>query len=135
MTGSSWIVGVSLASFASVLSNLGVNLQKKSHLQNPIVIDEDGKQLETPNYFEDRIWVLGLLCIIVGSFADFAALGFASQSIVAPLGSLTLVANVFFAPLLLGEVVSRSDIMATFVILCGAIIAVVFANHDETTYT
>jgi hypothetical protein len=68
--------------------------------------------------------------IIVGSLADFVALGFGdvcarrravrrltprgwragAQSIIAPLGSLTLVANVFFAPLILGERFEARDL-------------------------
>ncbi len=70
------------------------------------------------------------MLIIVGSLADFVALGFGdvcarrrrfagshrvgrragAQSIIAPLGSLTLVANVFFAPLILGERFEARDL-------------------------
>jgi hypothetical protein len=48
-------------------------------------------------------WVLGFLLVMFGSFADFAALSFGPQSLVAPLGSLTLVSNSIFAPFLLHE--------------------------------
>jgi hypothetical protein len=49
--------------------------------------------------------------IILGSVFDFAALGFGAQSIVAPLGSLTLVANVVIAPLMHGVCAPRAGVM------------------------
>lgn len=73
--------------------------------------------------------------IILGSFGDFAALAFAAQSIVAPLGALTLVSNVVLAPLLLGETISRADVVATAVIIAGSCLAVAFASHEEKEYT
>jgi uncharacterized membrane protein len=71
----------------------------------------------------------------LGSLFDFAALAFAAQSIVAPLGSLTLVSNILFAPLLLDERVARRDVIATLGIVAGSIVSVVFATHDETIMT
>lgn len=70
-----------------------------------------------------------------GSVADFAALGFAAQSIVAPLGSLTLVANMFVAPLMLGEHVGFREVQATALVVIGSSLAVAFASHKDTIHT
>ena len=64
---------------------------------------------------------LSLLLILVQKSAP---------SIVAPLGSLTLVANVLIAPCMLGERVTRRDLFATGVIMFGCILAVAFAEHE-----
>jgi hypothetical protein len=40
-------------------------------------------------------WQFGLCLVIGGSIADFVALKYADQSVVAPLGSLTMVTNTF----------------------------------------
>lgn len=123
------IIGVILAAVASVISNLGLNLQKLCHLRNL------GKS-ETirRNYAKQRLWLFGLSLIIFGSFADFTALGFGAQSIIAPLGSLTLVSNVFFAPCLLKEVVRCRDYCATFTIIVGSSLSVAFASKKDTIY-
>ena len=87
------------------------------------------------NYTRQLTWQCGLALVIVGSLFDFAALAFASQSLIAPLGSLTLVSNVFLAPLLLKEKLSRRDVVCTLVIVVGAALAVGCASHDDTTPT
>lgn len=69
-----------------------------------------------------------------GSFADFSALTFAPQSLIAPLGSLTLVSNTIFAPLLLKEKIEKRDVLATATIILGSTIAVMFASHEDVTY-
>jgi len=43
------------------------------------------------------IWLTGLLGVILASVFDFVALFFAPQSVIAPLGALTMVSNVCVA--------------------------------------
>lgn len=38
------------------------------------------------NYTKQPLWLLGLSLVFLGSLADFLALGFAQQSMIAPLG-------------------------------------------------
>jgi len=118
-----FLVGVFLAATGSVISNLGLNLQKLTHVQisnsannahgeSPSTTSSASPQPASSSqprspYFMHPTWALGLVLVIVGSVADFAALGFAAQTIVAPLGAFTLVSNVFFAPYFSGESVSR----------------------------
>ena len=119
-----WYFGVVMAIVACFISNLGVNLQKKAHL-NLLGKSEQ----ERRGYNKQATWKLGLLLIALGSIADFVALGFAPQSLVAPLGSFTLVSNVFLAPLLLKEKVFARSIIATAIIVLGSTISVSFASH------
>ena len=69
-------------------------------------------------------WLLGLLLQVVGAILDFIALGYAPQSVVAPLGSLTLVVNVFLAPCMHKERPSLKTLGATLVIIAGAVTTV-----------
>jgi hypothetical protein len=78
-----------------------------------------------------RLWSMGFACIVVGSVFDFAALAFGAQSIVAPLGSISLVANIMFAQVMHGEKLSRTDLVATCVIILGCIVSVAFASHKN----
>ena len=76
---------------------------------------------------------LGL--VVLGSVADLAALIFAPQSVIAPLGSLTLVSNSIFAPILLQEKIGYREIIATILIVVGAAIAVSFGPHADVVYS
>lgn len=68
------------------------------------------------------------------SIADVIALCFAPQSLIAPLGALTMVSNVVFAPLLLHEKIGVRDLIATAIILSGSVIAVIFGAHADQIY-
>lgn len=70
-----------------------------------------------------------------GAAADFVALLYAPQSLVAPLGSSTLLANVFFAHFLLNEEVLKSDLGATVAIVAGSILTTFSADHSNHGYT
>lgn len=94
-------IGAALAVVSSVVSNLGVNIQKYSHNENELKTLEE----RVPYIWRQRWWV-GLILIISGSIGDFAAFGFAPQALVAALGGgSTLVANVFLARFFNGEVI------------------------------
>jgi len=126
----SWVIAVLLAAMASFISNLGVTLQKLHHQRvanEPIEIQK--------KYSEGWMWRVGLFLVFFGSLADFAALSFGPQSLVAPLGSLTLVSNAIFAPLLLKETIGHWDVLSTALIIIGSSIAVVFGSHESTVYT
>jgi hypothetical protein len=69
-----------------------------------------------------------------GRRSDFAALGFGAQSIIAPLGSLTLVANIGFARLLLGETITWAQLFATAWVVVGSALCVAFASHSNRVY-
>lgn len=86
-------------------------------------------------YYRQPLWVLGLSLVIIGSFLDFAALGFAAQTVVAPLGSMTLVSNVVFAQYFSGERVSRHDLYSTAGIIIGSCVSVAFASHKDEAFT
>lgn len=92
--------------------------------------DNDGA-----HYSSSILWRCGLLLIILGSLFDVAALALGPQSLIAPLGSLTLVSNIACAYCLLRERVSRYDIAATALIVMGSSIAIGWGKKDEVTYT
>jgi Magnesium transporter NIPA len=87
------------------------------------------------SYIRQPLWWLGLSCVIFGAIADFSALGFASQIIVASLGASTLLSNIWAAPYFSGEILTRRDVLATLTIFTGTAISIAFANHEEQTYS
>ena len=106
-------------------------MQKYSQIKNK----ELPKDQRRP-YVKQCKWWLGLVFVIMGALCDFASLSFAPQSVVMPVGSLTLVANVFFAHFWLGEKLGTTDIIGTSFIVGGAVlIAVAYVVFELSSFT
>lgn len=97
--------------------------------------DTANNQAPNTAWHRKPLWRLGLALIVLGSIADFLALGFGPQSLIAPLGSLTLVSNAVYAPLILKEKISKWDWMSIGLIVFGSSLAVVFGAHADNVYT
>lgn len=110
-----WLVGVIISIVGSIFSNFGQNVQKFAMMKN-----EEKPEAERVSYTKMWRWWVGLLFVIFGSLGDFTSLSFAPQSVVMPVGSMTLVANLFFASMWLGETLTRKDVLGTFMIIVGA---------------
>jgi hypothetical protein len=64
-------------------------------------------------------WFAGMFCMVFGSVFDFSALLFGPQSVIAPLGALTMATNGFTAPCMLGEKLRKGVVTATvFILVC-----------------
>lgn len=86
-------IGALLAIISAIVSNLGINVQKYSH-----ILDEKLDEENQRPYYKRKYWWIGLICIVAGSVGDFVAFGFATQALVASLGGgTTMVANVIIA--------------------------------------
>ena len=125
-----WILGCVASIIGSVFSNLGVNIQKHAALENAKL----SESTRVHHCFQP-IWITGFVLVIIGALADFGALSLAAQSIVAPIGSFTLVANIGFASCWLGEQLGWKDVLGTGMVIVGSVLSVAFGNHDDTSYT
>jgi uncharacterized membrane protein len=123
ITNYGWIIAVLIVVIACIISNFGLNMQK---LALNVTTDRR-KQL--------MMWLLGISCVVIGSLGDFFGLAFGAQSIVAPLGSMTVVSNIFLAPIMQGEVVTRADVIYTGIIVFGCVVTVAFASHKQAEFT
>jgi uncharacterized membrane protein len=135
-----WIVGCCIALFAAVSSNVGLNLQRLSHLENQFVDPFAKKKKEKPASKQVGVclrprWILGISLMILASLADFAALSFAAQSLVASLGSLSLVANALIAPLIVKEKITSREWKAIGLICIGDACCILFGQHKSEVYT
>ncbi|KAJ2544715.1 hypothetical protein GGF49_001065 [Coemansia sp. RSA 1853] len=80
------------------------------------------------------VWLLGLAIFILGNAVNFIALQFAPQSLVAPLGAVSLVTNVIIAPLLNNEKIGLFDIGGIALIIAGCVIVVVFSGIVQQNF-
>jgi hypothetical protein len=106
------------------------DVESLSSLDSEVLI-RSASQFEDVHYQNHPIWQLGLGIMIFGSLADFSALALAPQSIVAPLGSLTLVFNIFFARWMHHERITPLGLLATSFIVMGSVLTVSFASHKD----
>lgn len=120
-------LGILLAIFANFVQNTGVNLQKYSHAKNE----------ENPNYnyVTDKIWLLGILLNVLGALCELSSLAFAPQSIIAPIGAISIIINITYSKFLHNNVIGKNMYIFTGIILIGNIISIICAPKREYVQT
>ncbi|KAL8291410.1 hypothetical protein RQP46_002388 [Phenoliferia psychrophenolica] len=81
-------------------------------------------------YLRSRLWWAGLVLLNVGELGNFTAYAFSPASLVAPLGTVALVANAFWAPLLLKERFRKTDLLGILLTVLGGV-TVVYASKSS----
>ncbi|BEI81089.1 hypothetical protein CcaverHIS002_0202490 [Cutaneotrichosporon cavernicola] len=76
------------------------------------------------DYLRSKLWWLGLALMSVGECGNFLSYGFAPASVVAPLGTVALIANCVFAPLVLHERFTKRNVLGVALAILGAITVV-----------
>ncbi|KAG8948996.1 hypothetical protein FRC03_000501 [Tulasnella sp. 419] len=124
-------VGIAIGLLASFVQSLGLTIQRKSHVLNQEVPEEQRR-------VEHRrpLWLLGfgifISSNILGSVFQIASL---PVVILAPLGAVSLLWNALFARLILGDVLSRHMIFGTLFIVAGAVLIARFGIVPEPTHS
>ncbi|KAI0724572.1 hypothetical protein C8T65DRAFT_626933 [Cerioporus squamosus] len=124
-------VGITIGLLASFVQSLGLTIQRKSHVLNQSLPEEQQK-------VEHRrpLWLFGFAIFIssnlFGSVFQIASL---PVVILAPLGAVSLLWNAFFARLLLGDVFSPWMVLGTLLIAGGAVLIAVFGIVPEPTHS
>ncbi|RIA93854.1 magnesium transporter NIPA-domain-containing protein [Glomus cerebriforme] len=151
-----WI-GVLICLIGSTTLNIGLNVQKyaftkhqeetdKQQLANTIGDDNNSiknstnnlepstlyRKLEKFMFWKQIIvspmWVFGFAIYVVGSLLTFVALQFAPQSLIAPLGAVSLVVNLLIAPILHKQKLTPWDIVGVIIIIIGSVVITVFSG-------
>lgn len=128
-----WALGVIFSLVGCSMSNLGINMQKLSHMKIDEEVAADKTKLRR-SAVTHPIWLTGMAIAILGSFIDLAAFAFADISLLAPLGAMTLVINMFIAPCISKEKLTKRDIASTVVILAGTVLSVFFGSKSSKDY-
>ena len=143
-----WIFGMLLNIAGSVTVNFGTNLMKSAHnivnKQESNAAASGGIHTAVPQKKHDEetegcttefIWNMGMFAFVFGSIVNFASFAFAAQSLLACLGTVQFVSNVFFAKFVLKETLTPRIIFATTVIISGLTVAILCSNHATLTYS
>eukprot|EP00938_MAST-03A_sp_MAST-3A-sp1_P001926 g1926.t1 len=98
-------LGIVLGLIACVLNATGMNFQK--------IGQQNGRGYVT---------IFGLILSAIAGISDVSSFSFAPQSLLAPLGAITLVCNLLVAPLIdAKEKLTKIDILATTIISAGVV--------------
>ncbi|KAG2058840.1 DUF803-domain-containing protein [Suillus hirtellus] len=88
---------------------------------SPELWEEEGTESD---YLRSKIWWSGFILMNIGEAGNFISYAFAPASVVAPLGTFALIANCFFAPLILKERFRVHDLAGILCAMIGAITVV-----------
>ncbi|XP_062583733.1 NIPA-like protein 2 [Saccostrea cucullata] len=83
------------------------------------------------HYTKDPLWWIGILLMVVGEIGNFSAYGFSPASLVAPLGTTTVVANMFLAALFLKEKIKAEHLFGSALAVIGAFLLIAFSAKNE----
>ena len=121
------IIGIFLAIIANFVQNTGVNLQKYSHTKN-------GGDIYY-KYVKNPIWLIGIIFNVLGALCELSSLAFAPQSIIAPIGSLSIIINMTYSKYLHNDVINKKMIISTIIILFGNVISIICAPKVEYVHS
>ncbi|KAL7751744.1 hypothetical protein RI367_002743 [Sorochytrium milnesiophthora] len=86
---------------------------------------------ESYNYLKNRIWWAGMITMVLGEAANFAAYSFAPTILVTPLGALSVIFGAILAVPFLNEKLGKQGIMACTLCLLGSIVIVLHAPEEK----
>ncbi|XP_026139256.1 NIPA-like protein 2 [Carassius auratus] len=122
-----YIVGICIAVCGNFLISISLNIQKYTHVRQ--------SQRGTKPYYTSRLWWCGILLMGLGELGNFAAYGFAPASLIAPLGSVSVIASAVISVVFLKETLRASDILGGALALTGTYFLVTFAPHSSPHVT
>ncbi|WWC95670.1 hypothetical protein V866_002535 [Kwoniella sp. B9012] len=88
-------------------------------------------EVKEGEYLKSKLWWLGQILITIGEGGNFLSYGFAPASVVAPLGTVALIANCIFAPLILKEKFHKRELFGMALAIIGAITVVWSSNGSN----
>jgi len=119
------LMGVILAICGNMLISIAMNIQKYSHNQQDPDLPENA-------YLKSKTWWLGIILMIFGEIGNFSAYGFAPASLVAPLGTTTVIANAVIAVFYLKETIRYQDVLGITLAIVGGFLLINFSTKEDT---
>lgn len=129
----SYAAGVGIALFSTLSNALGLLCQKLTHRRLAALAEAEekagGPKKKGKHYIRQPLWWLGIFCMVIGAILSFAVFAFLGQSRASAMAAITILWNGILASLCLGERFSAWDGLVASVIVCGAVVAVVFGSN------
>ncbi|KAF9045910.1 DUF803-domain-containing protein [Hymenopellis radicata] len=106
-----------------------VVMQSPPQSKTPAETVDEGNESD---YLKSKLWWIGFLLMNVGELGNFISYAWAPASVVAPLGTFALIANCFFAPLIIQERFRTRDLLGILFAVVGAVTVVLASNTSDT---
>ncbi|KAE8538985.1 hypothetical protein D1P53_005355 [Cryptococcus gattii VGV] len=87
------------------------------------------------SYLQNPIWWAGMVTMVVGEVANFAAYTFAPAILVTPLGAMSVIIGAILASFLLDEKLGRLGVCGCAACIIGSVIIVLHAPSDKEVET
>ncbi|ODV91713.1 hypothetical protein CANCADRAFT_55528 [Tortispora caseinolytica NRRL Y-17796] len=125
-------IGLGLAISSSLAIGTSFIITKKGLMD---ASDKQGFDGEGYEYLRNPIWWAGMLTMVVGEIANFAAYTFAPAILVTPLGALSVLIGSVLASIFLKEELGLLGRMGCAICLLGSVIIVLHAPPDKDVQT
>lgn len=86
-------------------------------------------------YLQEPVWWLGLLAMVFGELANFAAYAFAPAVIVTPLGALSIIVSAVLAHALLKERLNAFGMLGCALCIVGSLVIVLHAPEERPIHS
>eukprot|EP00286_Rhodomonas_abbreviata_P017212 CAMPEP_0181331590 /NCGR_PEP_ID=MMETSP1101-20121128/24589_1 /TAXON_ID=46948 /ORGANISM="Rhodomonas abbreviata, Strain Caron Lab Isolate" /LENGTH=502 /DNA_ID=CAMNT_0023441073 /DNA_START=231 /DNA_END=1736 /DNA_ORIENTATION=+ len=122
-------IGIALALSGNFLISLSLNLQKYVHNLN------EEMSGGAKSYTEIPLWWFGMFLMVTGESGNFLAYAYASATLVAPLGAITVISNCILAHYVLKEELRKRNILGVVLAIVGAVFIVTYAPGSDKQLT
>lgn len=127
-----WI-GVVCAASGDIVLNFGINLQRLAHIR---IAQAMAVGAPVPKHYTlHPIWISGMVVYLVGNLGSAFGLAYTPQSVITPIGSVSIVSNLAFARFMIGERIGLPTLLGVALILAGVVTIVTAADATCTVET
>ncbi|GAA5853164.1 hypothetical protein JCM8547_000223 [Rhodosporidiobolus lusitaniae] len=126
-------IGLALAVSSSFAIGTSFILTKKGLIA--AAEEGEGFASDSYSYLKNWLWWAGMLTMVGGEVANFAAYIFAPPVLVTPLGALSVLVGAILAAIFLGERLGKIGISGCSLCLVGSLIIVLHAPSDKEIAT
>ncbi|BGP19576.1 hypothetical protein JCM10213v2_007671 [Rhodosporidiobolus nylandii] len=126
-------IGLALAISSSIAIGTSFIITKKGLIS--AADREDGFASDSYSYLKNGMWWAGMLTMVIGEVANFAAYTFAPPILVTPLGALSVLVGAVLASFFLGERLGKIGISGCSLCLVGSLIIVLHSPEDKEVAT
>ncbi|ORX98260.1 DUF803-domain-containing protein [Basidiobolus meristosporus CBS 931.73] len=122
-------IGLCLAASSSLLIGVSFILTKKGLIDSSS--HEGTASGDTFSYLTNYTWWAGMVTMVLGEIANFAAYSFAPAILVTPLGALSVLISAILASLFLNERLGSSGKAGCGLCLIGSVVIVLHSPEDK----
>ncbi|KXS11007.1 DUF803-domain-containing protein, partial [Gonapodya prolifera JEL478] len=125
-------VGLLLAITSSGLVGTSFIITKRGLMSSSAKSPESmGSAADSYLYLQNGLWWAGMVTMVLGEVANFAAYSFAPAVLVTPLGALSVIIGAVLASIFLGERLGTMGLIGCVLCLVGSVVIILHAPEEK----